>query len=169
MTAFVPDSPGAHPNARLIATLYTAIQNADPKAIIACYADDAYFEDIAFQLHGKACILDMWRLVCHGKPKVTIDFDSISGDAQKGNGRWMATYRFGKTPTKPGRPVDNTLSSEFVFRDGLIASHHDRCHAMAWAVQAIVFPISLLVGSIAPLRRSLATRRLKKFVKNQEP
>jgi hypothetical protein len=111
----------------------------------------------------------MWRLVCHGKPKVTIDFDSISGDAEKGNGRWMATYRFGKTATKPGRPVDNTLSSKFVFRNGLIASHHDRCHAMAWAIQAIAFPVSLLVGSIAPLRRGLATWRLKKFVKNQRP
>ena len=68
MTASVPPDPAAHPNARLIAMLYTAIKNADPNAIIACYADDAYFEDIAFQLHGKARILDMWRLVCHSMP-----------------------------------------------------------------------------------------------------
>jgi len=152
---------GFDPNA------YIAIQNADPKAIIACYDDNAHFEDIAFQLDNKARILEMWQLVCHTRPRVTIDFDSISADDRKGNGRWMATYMFGKTDTKPGRRVDNTLTSEFVFRDGLIATHHDRCHAMAWAVQAIPFPVSLLVGSITPLRRSLAERRLKKFIESK--
>src|ERR1044071_349835 len=104
MTATNPPPPsGTHPNAALVRTLYLAIQNADPRAIIACYADDAHFEDIAFQLDGKARILEMWQLVCHSKPRVTIDFDSISADDRTGNGRWMATYMFGKTDTKPGR------------------------------------------------------------------
>ena len=52
----------------------------------------------------------------------------------------MASYMFGRTATNPGRQVDNTLSSAFIFRDGLIVEHHDLCHVMAWAVQAIVFP-----------------------------
>jgi ketosteroid isomerase-like protein len=159
-----PRPPTAHPHARLIETLYGAIRKGDPDAIIACYADDACFEDIAFQRRGKPRILEMWRLVCHGRPQVTIDFDSISADARKGNGRWMATYMFGRSATKAGRKVDNTLTSEFAFRDGLIVDHRDRCHAMAWAVQAIPFPVSLLVGSLAPLRRALAARRLKKFL-----
>lgn len=159
-----PAQPGEHRNVALIRKLYAAIQNADPEGIIACYRDDAYFEDIAFQREGKAQISEMWQLVCHSRPRVTIDFDAISADDQKGTGRWMATYMFGKTKTKPGRRVDNTLTSEFVFRDGLIAAHHDRCHAMAWAVQAIVFPVSLLVGSITPLRRRLAEKRLEKFI-----
>jgi ketosteroid isomerase-like protein len=159
-----PALPGEHRNAALIRTLYVAIQNADPKAIIACYHDDAYFEDIAFQRDRKPRIFEMWQLVCHSRPRVTIDFDAIAADDQKGTGRWMATYMFGKTEKKPGRRVDNTLTSAFVFRDDLIATHHDRCHAMAWAVQAIPFPVSLLVGSITPLRRYLAKRRLKKFI-----
>jgi SnoaL-like domain len=163
--AVLPRSPATHPNARLIETLYGAIRSADLDAIIACYADDAYFEDIAFQRRGKERILEMWRLVCHGRPKVTIDYDSIAADAQRGSGRWMATYMFGKTATKPGRKVDNTLTSEFVFDGDLILEHRDRCHAMAWAVQAIPFPISLLVGSIGPLRRALAAWRLRKFLK----
>ncbi|MGB9368909.1 MAG: nuclear transport factor 2 family protein [Xanthobacteraceae bacterium] len=165
MAATVPPAqPGEHPNAALIRTLYLAIQKADPNAIIACYANDAYFEDIAFQCPGKARIFEMWKLVCHSRPRVTIDFDAIAADDQKGTGRWMATYMFGKTEKKPGRRVDNTLTSEFIFRDGLIAAHHDRCHTMAWAVQAIIFPVSLLVGSITPLRRYLAAQRLKKFI-----
>jgi len=162
-----PAQPGEHRNAALIRTLYIAIQNADPEGIIACYADDAYFEDIAFQCPRKARIFEMWQLVCHSRPRVTIDFDAISADDEKGTGRWMATYMFGKTEKKPGRRVDNTVTSEFVFRDGFIAAHHDRCHAMAWAVQAIVFPVSLLVGSITPLRRSLAERRLEKFIEGK--
>jgi hypothetical protein len=154
----------AHPNARLIETLYRAIQGAQPEAIIACYASDAKFEDIAFRLQGRDEILGMWRLVCHGRPKVTIDFDSISADGTKGQGRWMATYMFGKTAAKPGRKVDNTLTSEFAFREGLIVEHHDRCHPVAWAVQALPCPLGCIIGPIAPLRRTLAKLRLKKFL-----
>ncbi len=164
-----PALPGEHRNAALIQTLYVAIQNADLEGIIACYAKDAYFEDIAFQRRGKSEIFEMWQLVCHSRPRVTIDFDAIAADDQKGTGRWMATYMFGKTDKKPGRRVDNTLTSEFVFRDDLIIAHHDRCHAMAWAVQAIPFPVSLLVGSITPLRRYLAKRRLEKFIDSKRP
>ena len=170
MTTRAPsDRSATHPNARLIEALYIGIQNRDPKAIIACYADDALFEDIAFRLRGKNRILEMWQFVCHGQPQVTIAFDSISAEAKTGSGRWMASYMFGRTATNPGRQVDNTLSSAFIFRDGLIVEHHDLCHVMAWAVQAIIFPFSLLVGWIAPLRRSLAARRLKKFVEGHKP
>ena len=78
----------------------------------------------------------------------------------------MASYVFGKTARKPGRPVDNTLTSRFVFRNGRIVEHRDHSHALAWAVQAVPTPINLLVGCIAPLRRALAAARLRKFLKD---
>jgi len=116
-----------HPNAQLIETLYTAIANRDAGAIAACYADDATFEDIAFRRHGRKQIHEMWRLVCHAKPKVT--FGPVSADDWKGTGRWNADYMFGATSTDPGRRVVNELTSEFTFRGGLIATHHDTCDA----------------------------------------
>ena len=153
-----------HPNVRLINMLYTAIQNADAKAIAACYADDAHFEDIAFRLHGKEHISDMWRMVCHSRPQVT--FDSVKADDRKGSGRWRAIYRFGKTDSKPGRPVDNTLTSDFTFRDGLIVEHRDKCDARVWARQAYAFPASIF-ASIGPIRRYMAARKLANFIKSQ--
>jgi ketosteroid isomerase-like protein len=171
MTAQASVPPGqraAHPNARVIERLYTAIQNADPKAIAACYAEDAYFEDIAFQLRGRKRILEMWELVCHAAPKVCFDPASISADDRKGHGRWRAKYIYGKTATAPGRPVDNTLTSEFAFRDGLIVDHRDGCDAMAWARMAFPFPKSLIAGSIPPLRRYIAAQRLKEFTEKSK-
>lgn len=155
--------PAVHPNARLIERLYTAIRNADAKAIEDCYAADGYFEDIAFRRRDREHIMEMWRLVCHSKPEVTFDPNSISADERKGSGRWRAKYIYGKTATKPGRPVDNTSTSEFAFRDGRIVRHYDRCDAMAWARQAYAFPKSLVAGSIAPLRRYVAGKKLKEF------
>jgi SnoaL-like domain len=165
MTDSVPPGPsGSDRNARLIQTLYTAIQNAKPDEIIACYADDAYFEDIAFRLHGKDRILEMWQFVCHGTPKVTFDPNAISANEATGSGTWYADYMFNPTATNPGRRVLNTLSSEFVFRNRRIVEHRDRSPTLAWAVQAFPFPKSLAVGSIEPLRRYGAARKLDKFI-----
>ena len=136
-----PPNP-RHPNARLIENLYAAIAKADPAAITACYAEDAYFEDIAFRLHGRERIRNMWEMICDAKPKVAVTFDpnSIAADDRKGRGKWNAIYWYGRTDTKPGRKVDNTLNSAFAFRDGLIVEHRDRCDAMAWARQALPLP-----------------------------
>jgi ketosteroid isomerase-like protein len=155
-----------HPNAEVIRRLYTAIGNADPDAIVACYADDpvddAYFEDIAFQRHGRKQIHQMWRMVCHAKPKVTIV--SAAADDQKGSGSWKADYMFGKTDGDPGRHVINTITSTFTFRNGRIVRHLDDCNPMAWASQAFAFPVSLGAGLIGPLRRRKAARRLDEFL-----
>jgi hypothetical protein len=113
--------------------------------------------------------MEMWRYVCHGKPQVTFDSNAISADDQKGGGRWRVKYVFGKTDTKPGRPVDNAISSAFTFRDSLIVEHRDSCDAMAWARQALPFPSSVVVGSVAPLRRRMAALKLYKFSKEAKP
>jgi hypothetical protein len=72
---------------------------------------------------------------------------------------------FGKIDNPPGRPVVNDSTSEFTFRGGFIATHHDRCDAKAWARQAYPFPKSFLAGSFAPLRRLAAACKLRKFLK----
>ena|SRR5438105_3893418 len=151
-----------HLNAQRIETLYAAIAKGDPDAAIACYADDSYFEDIAFRRHSRKEIHQMWRMVCHAKPMVT--FWSAVADDQRGNGHWTADYMFGKTDTNPGRRVVNNSTSAFTFHHGLIATHHDYCDAKAWARQAYTFPKSLL-ASVEPLRRFVASRKLQKFLK----
>jgi ketosteroid isomerase-like protein len=152
-----------HPNAQRIETLYAAIAKGDPDAAMACYAEDAYFEDIAFRCRRRKHIHEMWRMVCHAKPMVT--FWSAVADDQRGNGHWTADYMFGKTDSKPGRRVVNNSTSAFTFRgDGLIIEHRDHCDAMAWARQAFPFPASLIVGSVGPLRRLAAAFKLKKFL-----
>ena len=158
-----------HPNADLIERLYAAIQRADPKAIAACYAEDTYFEDIAFRLRGRARILEMWELVCHAEPTVTFDPGLIAADDRKGRGCWRAKYRYGRTDTDPGRPVDNTLASDFTFRDRLIVDHRDHCDPMVWARMAFPFPKYLVAGSIAPLRRYIARQRLEAFLAGRKP
>src|SRR4051794_32238936 len=156
--ASVPPEPlMTHANALRIKSLYAAIQNADLMAIAACYDEHAYFQDIAFRRRGKGKIMEMWRYVGHGKPEV-IEATVISADDRTGSGRWRVKYRFGQTDKKPGLPIDNSISSAFVFHNGFIIEHRDQCDAMAWARQAFRLPIAaLIVGSIAPLRRCLAT------------
>jgi ketosteroid isomerase-like protein len=153
-----------HPNAQQIETLYAALAKGDANAAAACYADDAYFEDIAFRRHRRKEIHEMWRMVCYAEPEVS--FGSVTADDRRGSGRWTAEYMFGKIDNPPGRPVTNHSTSEFTFHDdGLIATHHDRCDAKAWARQAYPFPKSFLAGSIAPLRRLAAACKLRKFLK----
>lgn len=158
-----------HPNAQRIETLYAALAKGDPDAAAACYADDAYFEDIAFRRHGRKKIHEMWRMVCHAKPEVK--FGSVIADDQRGSGRWTADYMFGRSEKepdkKPGHRVFNNLTSEFTFdAKGLIVKHHDYCDPKAWARQAYPSsPMSFFAGSIEPLRRLAAACKLYIFLK----
>jgi ketosteroid isomerase-like protein len=162
-----------HRNAQRIETLYAALAKGDADAAAACYADDAYFEDIAFRRHGRKKIHEMWRMVCHAKPEVK--FGSVIADGQRGSGHWTAEYMFGKTDAKPGRPakpghhVFNDVTSVFTFRDDddLIVEHHDHCDAKAWARQAYPSsPMSFFAGSVGPLRRLAAAIKLYLFLKS---
>jgi uncharacterized protein len=102
----------------------------------------------------------MWRFVCSRKIGVT--FNSVVATDQSGSGHWVATY----TMTDSGRRVVNSTTSEFTFRDGLIADHVDRCDAMAWARQAYPFPKDLVAGLIGPLRRRTARQKLEQFIRD---
>jgi SnoaL-like domain len=147
-----------HPNARLIEILYCSLRDNKPDAAAACYAPDAHFEDIAFRLEGRECILQMWSLVC--SQKVGVTFASVVADDQQGGASWVAKYMI----TETRRKVINPTTSHFVFRDGLIVNHVDRCDAMAWATQAFPFPLNLAFGSIGPLRHLMARKKLERFI-----
>jgi len=160
--SFQQKHQAAHPNIRLIDTLYAAIRDDDARAAASCYAADAHFEDIAFRLDGRERIHQMWRMVCSRKVEIT--FDSLVASDRKGSGHWVARYIFRDT----GRRVVNDITSEFIFQDGLIQDHRDRCSAMAWASQAYPFPKSLLAGLISPLRRHKAQQKLEDFIEHPE-
>jgi hypothetical protein len=155
----VKGSQRVHPNVELIEALYMALRDADPDSAAACYAADASFKDIAFQLDGRDSIRQMWRLVCSRDVKVS--FDSISADDQSGSGHWTASYIF----TETNRKIVNVISSSFIFRDSLILTHVDRCSAIAWAAQAYPFPKSVAAGLLGPLRRWKARKLLDEFIR----
>jgi hypothetical protein len=98
---------------------------------------------------------------------VEFDTNTISADDWTGSGRWTATYMFGKTDTRSGRPVANDVISSFAFRDGLIIEHRDACDPMVWARQALAFPFSLVVGSSETVRRAMAALKLDKFIRTE--
>jgi hypothetical protein len=155
----------SHPNISLLEKFFAGLKKADLAAISKCYAEHAYFEDIAFKRYGKGQIMEMWQLVCRASPEVEIL--SLSADDNNGVVRWNAKYRYGKTETKSGRQVINTLNSKFVFLNGYIVNQRDDSDPVSWARQAFPFPISLAAGWIEPLRRYMANRRLDKFLKER--
>jgi ketosteroid isomerase-like protein len=151
-----------HTNARLIETLYSAIRAKDANAIAPCYATDASFKDIAFDLKGREMIRNMWRMICDSDMRV-LECEVESADDRRGTGTWHATYTFNAKEKPPGRPVDNTLCSEFGFRDGLILRHEDKCDVGKWADQAIAFPWNY-PARIRLFRKREADRKLKRFI-----
>jgi hypothetical protein len=161
------EHPTVPPNALRIARLYTAIKGRDEAATAACYHDKAHFRDIAFRRRGKKEIMEMWRLVFSVGTTVEFDVNTIAADDCTGSGRWTAKYFFDRTANKAGRWVENPTSSSFVFQDGFIFEHNDDCDPMAWARQALGYPICLIVGSVAPLRRGLATLKLWQFLSKE--
>jgi ketosteroid isomerase-like protein len=161
----------AHANAQTIRRLYAGIKAHNVDEIAACYADDAYFEDIAFKLRGKPRVMQMWQMICtKTKPEViTEPLPPPTADDETGRGCWRAKYDFGKTETDKGRPVDNTLTSTFRFRGGLIVDHRDDCNVLAWALQALPFPKSLIAAASPKRRRAMAQAKLDAFVASLAP
>lgn len=154
----------AQSNARLIERFYAALQRQDPDAMAACYAEDATFKDIAFDLSGRDKIWEMWRMVCNKKVDSTID--GITADAQKGRAHWVARYPFGKN----NRWVVNDTNAEFTFANGKIIEHIDHADPLKWARQAYAPPMGEILGRVELLRKAGARRKLKKFLaKNPKP
>jgi len=147
-----------HANALLLQRLFSSLDRRDHAAIAACYCSDATFKDIAFDLHGRKEIHDMWRMICTGDIRAT--FEVLHADDESGRVRLIDEYTFSDT----GRKVRNAIDSRFVFSNHLIASHVDTCDARDWGAMALGGVRGFLAGRVGPLRRAMATRKLKQFV-----
>jgi ketosteroid isomerase-like protein len=145
-------------NALLIEKLFTSLDKHDHQSMADCYHTDARFTDIAFDLTGKKQIHAMWHLICEGNIHTTlISFDA---DEQKGKAELVDEYTFSDT----GRPVKNTITSNFKFQNGLIVEHHDICDAEDWAEQALGGVKGFLAGKFGFLRGLTASQKLSEFI-----
>ncbi|WP_175946924.1 nuclear transport factor 2 family protein [Burkholderia pyrrocinia] len=126
----------SHPNTDLIQRFYTAFQQRDIDAMLACYADDIVFGDPAFGELAR----DMWRMLVARAQEFSLTFGEVDADEQTGRAQWVAHYRFAAT----GRMVVNRIDARFRFRDGLIAEHRDSFDLWRWARQALGLKGALL-------------------------
>jgi hypothetical protein len=147
-----------HSNALLLERLFSSLDRKDAKAMAACYHPEATFQDIAFDLHGKKEIYDMWRMICAGDIRAT--FEVLHADDKTGRVRVVDEYTFSDT----GRRVKNVIDSRFTFKNDLIAEHRDTCDPKEWAAMAMGGVKGFLAGRVAPLRKLKARRKLKEFV-----
>ena len=147
-----------HPHALLLERLFTSLNRRDHNAIAECYHTNATFRDIAFDLHGKEEIHNMWRMICAGDIRAT--FEVVQADDEQGRVRLIDEYTFSDT----GRKVRNVIDSQFRFDDHLVIEHRDVCDPRAWASMAIGGVGGFLAGRVAVLREVKARRKLAKFV-----
>lgn len=146
-----------HPNGELIRKLFRSIDAHDYRAAAACYAENARFRDIAFDLDGRNKIASMWRMIVDGDIRVTVE--RVDADNASGSARIVDVYTFRET----GRPVRNAIESRFRFESGLIVDQQDDCDARAWAAMALGGVAGFLAGRLAFLRRLKAHSLLRKF------
>lgn len=121
------------PNEQLIQQFYKALQNKDYKAMQACYADNASFNDAVFKNLNAKQVRAMWEMFCLNGKGMTVEFSNISANETKGSAEWIASYIFSKT----GNKVVNKISARFTFEDGKIVNHTDTFNFYKWAKQAL--------------------------------
>ena len=149
-------------NRETLEKFFGALQRKDRIPIAACYAENARFRDIAFELAGKKEIHAMWHMICNN-PSLAVSNVSIGEvTANAGTASWHADYDFGEKRRK----VHNEIRSNFEFGDGLIVSQHDHSNPLKWAIQALGPIKGLLAGLFAPLRQNEAKRKLANFKAN---
>jgi SnoaL-like domain len=151
-----------------IQTLYSAFAELDTEGMAACYAENASFQDEAFQLQGKTEIMGMWSMLCdavkaNGRDVWKLNFSQVQSDGKMGSAHWEPIYRFSAT----GRMVHNVIDAEFSFdAQGKILTHHDRFDFWSWSRQALGAP-GLLLGWSGFLRGKVqqkANAGLRKYL-----
>ena len=151
------------PNAELIDRLYRSLAAHDHAAMADCYHENATFKDIAFHLHGREKIHEMWKFVTRPEPGLTVSFEIVSADEDQVQARLTDHYTF----TDTGRKVDNAITSTFHFKDGLIIDHKDDCDPVAWANMAMEGPKAWLAGHARPVRALAANLKLQEFLREE--
>lgn len=141
-----------------IEQFYTAFQNLDAAAMVACYDKDVRFEDPAFGVLEGARACAMWHmLISSQKDKdFAITFSNISYSDTIGRAQWEAQYTFSQT----GRKVHNKIDAQFNFKNGKILSHTDTFNLHKWAIQAMGFK-GLLMGGTSFFKKKLQAQTHK--------
>jgi hypothetical protein len=75
----------------------------------------------------------MWEMLARRAKDLTLTFNGIRADGERGQAHWEAVYTFSET----GRRVHNVIDAEFAFRDGKIVKHKDRFNLWRWAAMAL--------------------------------
>ncbi len=152
-----------------IEKLYAAFAALDAKAMAACYAEDAYFEDEAFSLRGLHQIGGMWSMLIDAiKKQGRKDWKLEVRDITETSAHWEPTYRFSST----GNLVHNIIDAEFEFdSQGLIKRHRDRFNFWRWSRQALGAPGWVLgwSGFLRGKVKRTAARQLEKHMKSYAP
>lgn len=146
----------------LIEQFYTAFQRRDYRGMAAAYHPAATFRDGAFDLKSGKEIAAMWHMLCAGGRDLRVEFRDVQTDAQRGSAHWEAWYTFSRT----GRPVHNSIESEFAFQDGQVIRQVDTFSFWRWSRQAFG-PVGWLLGWTPILQnkvRATAMAGLRKFM-----
>ena len=143
-------------NKELIEQFYTSFAKGDANGMVVCYADDVVFEDPAFgTLHGERA-KNMWRMLVN--PNMTLMFNNVWAEGDKGGAHWEATYIFSKT----GNQVVNKIDAQFKFKDGKIIHHKDHFNFWKWSRQALGIS-GLLLGWTPLLKNKVQQTALAKL------
>ena len=126
-------------NKALLERFHSAFQRLDWETMTACYHPDATFSDPAFNLSGDSVGM-MWKMLCLRAKDFSLSFEIGEVTESHGSAKWEANYLFSKT----GRHVNNLISAEIEFKDGLIYRHVDTFSFWRWSRQAIGLPAYLL-------------------------
>lgn len=147
------------PHRETIENLYAAFARLDADGMAACYASEARFDDEVFSLRGRQEVAGMWRMLCQaarsqGEDQWKLQWRDVQASGGKGSAHWDADYRFSAT----GRPVHNSVDSQFVFdAQGRILEQRDRFDFWHWSRQALGTP-GVLLGWSPMLRKSVRQR-----------
>jgi ketosteroid isomerase-like protein len=147
-----------HSHSEVVTRLFTALQKHDHRAMADCYADDASFKDIAFEISGKKRIHAMWHMICEGD--IRASFDIVSVTERVAVVKVVDDYTFRSS----GRKVHNVIESRFRLNNGSIVDQEDACNAREWAEMALGGVSGFLAGRLAFLRRAKAHKMLDAFI-----
>ena len=148
-------------NKKLIQTFYSAFQQRDHAAMIACYAEHVTFSDPVFTfLEGKKAKA-MWHMLCERGKDLQITFREVQANGSKGSAHWEAMYTF-----STGRRVHNVIEATFNFQDGKITAHQDSFDLWKWSRMALGTSGVMLGWSLAMKNkvRAAAMKSLAAFI-----